>query len=294
MAATPAIPPEFLELEPTPAVNIRRYETTSATVTLTPKSGRKYVLDEILADGPHYADIIVGTNTIMRVPLAKNDCKFTPKPGELGPSAGILNFLRKHVLNKFVAGTSTYPITIKFDSAPTLAEIYYYDIPEGESLGDEFEVAPTEYVYCGILTHSAAVSSSAKYAFDTIYVPTGFPELKSGTYLPSNTEFELKVLAFAAVASGSTEFTYLHLWLHGRELFHPEDHKGLSVKTSYNDLKFDVTKAIAFVMPKGAVYKPGYQIVVEADATYDGTNTLAAESAYCYLIGIMRRLGGGR
>ena len=287
-----AIPPELVPLEPTPATNIRRLETTSQTVTLTPKTGRKYVLDEILADGPHYADILVGTTTVARVPLRKNDCIFTPKPGEFAISAGILNFIRKFILNKFIVGTAREPITIKFDSAPTLASIYYYDIPEGEALGEELKTPLTEYPYVAILTHSQAIDATKTVAFDKCYVPTGMPELVSGSYVPAGVEIELKALAFASKAAGSTEFQYLHVWLHGVELFHPDDHKGLIVKTAYNSLKFDVTKLQAFIMPKGAVYKPGYHFRCEADAYYDGTNTLAAESAYVYLMGVVRVKGG--
>jgi hypothetical protein len=285
-----AIPPELVPLAPTPATNIRRLETTSASVTLKPVSNRKYVLDEILADGPHYADILVGTTTITRVPLRKNDCIFTPKPGEASPSIGILNVLRRYVLDKWIAGTSKEPLTIVFDTAPTLASIFYYDIPEAEKLGEEIPSAWTEVPFVSIMTHSAAVDKTGVYNFDEVIVPMGFPAVKSGEFFPGGVKFELKLLAFAAAKNVGTEFQYLHVWLHGKELFHPEDHKGLSVKTAYNECKMDVTKLQAFIMPSGAVYMPGYQLTVQGDAVYDGTNVLAAKSSYVYLMGVLSKV----
>ena len=272
-----------------PAGSIRRYESTSQTITLEPQEGYKYWLDEILATGPSYADIIVGTDTILRVPIAKNDCTFTPAPGGFNPSFGILNFIRKYILNKWIVADSSHPFTIKFDSAPTKATIYYYEVEEGKTLGDEIKLPALERPAVFLLTHSSAVSSTGTYSFDTQYVPEGFPDFTSGKSVPSKVTFTLKAVAFAATASGSTEFTYMHLWYGGKELFTPRLHTGVSVSTSYNELKFDITNWQWFVMPEGAEYKPGFALTWEGDATYDGTNTLAAESAYLYLFGILKR-----
>jgi len=285
-----AVPPELMPLAPTPATNIRRLETTTATNELKPKVGRKFVIDEILADGPSYCDIVVGTTTVARIPLRKLDCIFSPKPGEYSPSLGFLNFSRRYIIDKWIAGTSANPITITFDKAPTLASIYYYDIPEAETIGPEFEIPLAEYLYVCPVTHSSAITATGVLAFDKAYVPTGFPDMSSKKYAPAGTEITIKALAFASAISGSTEFQYLHTWLHGVELFHPEDHKGISVKNAYNSLKFDVTKLQAFVLPEGAVYKAGYMITLEGDAYYDGVNTLAAESSYVYLMGIVKKV----
>jgi len=274
--------------EPT---RLRRLETTSQTVEIEVGPGRKIVLDEILADGPKYADIYVGNRCVMRVPLRINDCVFTPKPGEYSPSYGVLNFTREFIDPRFIAAKpSDEKVTIKFDSAPTIATIYYYELNEGERLGDEITGTESELPIYVLVTHSKAVGASGTYSFDTPEMPTGLLELKDETNMPANIEFVLKGIAFCATKNGNTEFTYLHVWAQDMELFTPEDHKGLSVKTAYNELKFNVTTKQAFLLGMPYVFKPGYRITLKADATYDGTNTLAAGSAYVILFGKVRKI----
>ena len=283
---------EMLDLETfmkSPAGSIRRYETTSQSFQLTPEEGYRFWVDEILADGPHYADIILGTDTIVRVPISKNDCKFSPAPGAFNPSFGIINFIRKYIMNKWIVADPAHPLTIKFDSAPTKATLYYYELPEGKSLGDIIKLPAVERPAIFFLTHSEALDATESYNFDKQYMPEGFPDFTHGKAVPGNVNFLLKAVAFAALANGSTEFTHVHLWLGGKELFDPWNHEGVGVSTSYNELKFDITKWQFFVMPEGAEYKTGYRLEWTADGSYDGANTLAAESAWLYLMGILRR-----
>ena len=280
---------ELVPFEPAEPTKLRRLEITSSTVELTAKVGKKIVVDEIIAAGCKYVDVYVGTRCLIRLPLAINDCKFTPAPGEYSPSYGILNFIRKYLKEVYITVPEGQKLTLKFDTTPTKATLYYYELNKDESIGEEWSEAMEEQPIFFLATHSSAVSATATYKFDTSVMPTGFLEVKDGFVFPANVEFELKVLAFGAVAAGSTEFTHLHIWAQDVELFTPDDHVGLQVSTSYNELKFDITKNQAFILSTPYVYKPGYKILLTGDATYDGTNTLAANSAYVILGGILRR-----
>jgi len=283
---------EYAVFEKAPLTALRCKKTTSASNELTPRTGKKFVLDEILASGPSYADIYVGTRLIMRVPIAKNDCTFTPAVGSGAPSAGILNFIRRYIHPGFITATPDLPLTVEFDSAPTLAEILYYELPIEKKMEPEITGVEDELPTVLAVTHSEALDATGTYNFDTAKMPTGAFALVNGSRVPANVEFLLKALAFAAKAEGSTEFTYLHLWAQDVELFTPEDHVGLPVATANNMLKFDVAEGIAFILSEAYAYRPGYLITIKADGSYDGTNTLAAESAYLYLFGTVRRLGG--
>ncbi len=279
---------DYAVFEKAPLTDIRRYETTSQTLTLTPKVGHKFILDEVLADGPSYADIKVGNTLVMRVPIAKNDCVFTPKPGGYSPSAGFLNWLRKYVMGAFIKATPDKPLSIEFDAAPTKATIYYYDLPDNVSVGAEITGVEDTLPYVGIITHSAAVSASGTVDFDTPVMPTGSLALKDGARVPANVVLNVYALAFASVANGGSKFTHLHVWAQDVELLTPEDHVGVSVDPDYNELKFDVTKLQAFVLKTPYPYKPGYLLTLKGDAVYDGTNTLGAETNYAYIIGLLK------
>ena len=281
--------PELIPFEPAEPTKLRRLEITSDTVELTARVGKKIVVDEILASGAKYVDIYVGTRCLIRVPLAINDCKFSPAPGEGAPSYGIMNFIRKYLKDIYITVPEGQKLTLKFDTTPSKATLYYYELNKDESIGEEWSGAIEEQPIFFFVTHSQAVSATATYKFDTAVMPTGFLEVKDGFVFPANVEFELKILAFGAKASGSTEFTHLHIWAQDVELFTPDDHKGIAVATANNELKFDITKNQAFMLSTPYVYKPGYKILLTGDATYDGSNTLAANSAMVVLGGILRR-----
>ena len=63
--------------------------------------------------------------------------------------------------------------------------------------------------------------------------------------------------------------------------------------TSYNLLKFDIAKEQFMVFKEPYTLRSGYVVRFLGDATYDGTNTLAAESDWLIVFGKYRR-GGGR
>jgi len=279
---------EYAVFEKAPLTDIRRLETTDQTVVLTPKIGRKYLIDEILADGPSMVDIYVGNALLFRMPIAQNDCTFTPKPGETSPSAGFLNWLRQYVLNAFIKATPEKPITLKFTSVPTKAVIYYYDIPDNVNMGKELTGNESVLPYVNIVGNSATINATKNYPLDMTFMPTGTLALKDGSRIPANVLVDIYALAFSSAVNGGTEFTQFHIWAQDVELITPEDHKGITVTPGENELQFDITKKQAFILSKPYTYKPGYQITLNVDAVYDGTNTLGVGVAKLWIIGLLR------
>jgi len=144
-------------------------------------------------------------------------------------------------------------------------------------------------------THSDDITATGTYDIDTVI---GLPEVPKYPFVervPSTKQIEIYGIAAYSPASGSTRATYLRIW-HEESVLFDEDRNGFMIDpTVANDLSNTINVSAAtgpnqyscafFRFPTPWILKPMDSFKFEIDASYDGTNTLAAGSVIITLIG---------
>jgi hypothetical protein len=287
-AAPPAAPPTI------PPTRLRKAYTTTTSLTVPAKIGEKHSIEDILASGlaaGAYVDIVVGATNMLRLFGIKNDMYLIPPPGAAPRAVGPLEFLREVTgRSELIFAEEDEDIIITFSSAPTIGVVDYYVDPSGKDKTLPFGTQSKERLLISWTTHSKTVNATDNYSLDTALMPTGLPAIVDGFVVPANYEYHLHGIVFASTKLGTTKPTYLHIWDEGTELFTPFDHKGLLVDPDANILKCDLRYGYYFKLPEPYVFGPGHKITLNFDATYDGTNTIAANTLLLGLVFVVKYL----
>jgi len=259
------------------------YSASPSSVKISARTGYNHHILDVWIDGPvdgSYVDVSVGNRTVARIPIKYNDCLFfAPYTGSIN-NISFFGLLRELLGAEWmIEGDESEDITFSFSSAPSAVHVLYKEDKEEIDKTLPLRSESSTFLLMPLITHSSAISASGNVKLDTVYVPTGFQEVKNGYVVPSGLELVFKALIFASKANVGTKPTYLHLWIENYEYFTPQTHQGISVDPSANFLVFDIKTKDVFTVPD-IIARAGQTLSMNFDAYYDGTNTLAAESVY--------------
>lgn len=280
-----------MPIPPVELYNLRYLTADNVTsYTIAKETGISKKIVDIWADSvpdKTYMDVNIATVRVARIPLKWGDCVFAAEPEGSFNDVSILQFLQKIFPEFAIEADQDEDITLTFNNTiPKLHILYAVDKPGIDKTKLGRSKCP-DLLYACPITHSAAIDATKNYPLDTALIPTGFPEIKDGFVVPSGREFVLKAVAFGTAAAGSTTPTYLHLWDERFELFTPLTHQGVSVASGKNLLSADITRE-DIVKVKDYSIPSGHRITINVDATYDGTNAIAANTLALFLIGLWR------
>lgn len=264
------------------------YLSSGTTLTIPAKTGYNHTILEIYIDSAPdktYMDVYVGSKIVARFPVKWGDNLFVaPNLGSLN-NKSLLGWIRDFFGEDYqIEGDSSEDISFKFNNTVTGIHIFYREHTENIDKARPLRsLSPTKVLF-HIVTHSSAVNATKNYSLDTPVIPTGFMDIKDGWICPSGKRFTLKALAFGSAQSGSTTPTFLHIWKENLEYITP-DHGGVSVKYGQNTLSFDITRNDYFDIPD-IVFEAGQKLTLNFDASFDGTNSIAANTLAAILIGL--------
>jgi len=288
-AAPPGAPPTV------PPTRLRRAYTNTTTLTVPAKIGEKHSLEDVIATfgtAGAYVDIAIGPSNMLRLYATKYDMYLIPPVSTVSEAMGPLEFLRRLTgRTELLYAEEDEDITLTFSSAPTIAYLEYFVDPSTKDKTMPFGTQSKERLLITWATHSKTINATGNYSLDLALMPTGLPAVVDGFVVPANYQYSLYGIIFASTKAGSTKPTYLHIWDEGTELFTPYDHRGLLIDPDNNSLKCDLRYRYYFKLPEPYVFGPGHKITLNFDATYDGTNTIGAQSLLLGLIWIVTYLG---
>lgn len=267
--------------------------TNAKSVTIAARPGLNTRIIEMWADSvpdKTYMDIAIGPRTVARIPLKWGDCLF------IAPYSGSVRDESIFTLVRDIFGSDVYveadqseDIVFTFNNAVGRVHILYQIHTEAVRKELPLRSLQARVPLFHILTHSAAINATKNYSLDTALAPTGFPTFRDGDTIPAGCRFTLKALAFGSASAGSTKPTAVHVWRREFELFTPETHAGVCVDPSSNFLVLDVKTKDVFTTPE-YTFGPGDKLTANLDATYDGTNAIAANTLALFLIGWFERV----
>jgi hypothetical protein len=274
--------------------NLRYARFDNVTTAIIPKApGESHKIIDIWIDSVPdrtYVDISVGTTTVARLPLKWGDVTLVSEPEFSFNDISTLQFFGKLFPNFAFEADEDEDITFVFNrTIPTLHVIYAVG-PRGVKKDELGRSRSTNFVYAAPITHSMALNATMNFPLDLCLFPTGFPEIRDGTVIPSGRQFVLKAIAFGTAAAGSTTPTRLHIWDERTELITPADHAGVSVASEKNLLAADITSE-DIVRIKDYAILPGHKLTLNIDVSYDGTNAIAAQTLALFLIGLWSVVG---
>ena len=269
--------------------NVRYVRFTSTTQAVIPKEpGVSKRIVDIWIDGVPdrtYVDVSIGTTRIARLPLKWNDVTLVSEPENSMNDVSTLQFFSKLVPEFAIEADQDEDITFTFNNTiPALHVVYVVQKP-GINKSLLGRSASPNVLYACPVTHSATVNASINFSLDNALVPVGFPSIADGFVVPSGRQFVLKALAFGTAAAGSTTPTRLHIWDERFEFFSPIEHTGISVEAGRNMLSANIAME-DIVKVKDYVIPAGHKITLNFDASFDGTNTIAAGTLALFLIGL--------
>jgi len=265
-----------------------RADSTSQVV-IKAKSGESHRLEEIFIDSPaseSYFDVVIGAVTVARIPVKMGDCLFVaPYSGSLYNNS-ILKLVRDiYGADVYFEADQDEDITLNFNAAQGTVHVFYSVNPPGIDKTKLGRSKSPNTILFHIVTHSATVNASKNYSLDTPLIAIGFPDIKDGYVVPSGRSIILKALAFASAANAGTNPTYLHIYDGTYEFFDPYTHKGISVEPGKNVLVADIRSWDVFRVEDYEVLT-GHKLTLTFNATYDGTNSIAANTLKLILIGL--------
>jgi hypothetical protein len=269
------------------SVRYARFDNVT-TATISKETGiSKRIIDIWIDSVPDktYVDINVGTTRVARIPLKWGDVVLVSEPEGSLNDISTLQFIAKLFPDFAIEADQDEDITFQFNNTiPTLHVAYVVQKPgiDKTKLGRS---ASPNLIYACPITHSAAINATKNYSLDVCLFPVGFPEIKDGFIVPSGRQLVLKAIAFGSAAAGSTTATRLHIWDERTELFTPIGHEGVSVAYGKNLLAANIVYE-DIVKIKDYVIPAGHKLALNFDASYDGTNTLAAQSVALFLIAL--------
>jgi len=264
------------------------YLASGNSLTIPAKTGYNHTILEIYIDSAPdktYMDVYVGSKIVARFPVKWGDNLFVAPNAYSINNLSLLGWIRQLFGEDYkIEGDSSEDIAFKFNNTVTGIHVFYLEHTENIDKSRPLRsLSPTKVLF-HILTHSAAINATKNYSLDTPVIPTGFMEIKDGWICPSGKRFTLKALAFGSAQAGSTTPTFLHLWKENLEYITP-DHGGVSIKYGQNTLAFDITRNDFFDIPD-ITFEAGQKLTINFDASYDGTNAIAANTLAAILIGL--------
>ena len=267
------------------------YTDSGTSVTIAARSGESHKIKEIYIDSPGadtYMDVGIGTKVVSRVPIALGDNTYvSPYSGSLEKKS-IIGLIQELFGNDvFFEADEDEDITLTFSGTETGIHVFYEVGKTGIDKTKLGRSACENYIEFAIATHSSSIAASGNYALDTALAPEGFPDIKDDFIVPSGRHFDLRAIAFASTASGSSIPTKLHFYDETYEFFDPLNHAGVTIDPSHNILKADVTNMTLYKV-EPYIIDSGHKVTLTMDATYDGTNAIAADTEKAILIGIWR------
>jgi hypothetical protein len=269
--------------------NVRYARFDSVTkATITKETGiSKRIIDIWIDSVPDktYVDISVGTTRVARLPLKWNDVILVSEPESSLNDISTLQFLAKIFPGFTIEADEDEDITFEFNNTIPTLHVLYVVQPKGIKKDQLGRSMSPNMVYACPITHSAPINATKNYSLDVCLFPTGFPEIRDGTIIPSGRQLILKALAFGSAAAGSTTPTRLHIWDERTELLTPIDHAGISVASGKNLLAADITRE-DIVKVKDYAIAPGHKLTLNFDASFDGTNTIAENTLALFLFGL--------
>jgi hypothetical protein len=259
------------------------------TLKISAKSGESHKILEIYIDSPaadSYMDVIIGNATVARIPIYYNDCLF------VAPYSGsIYNWSIIQLIHKIFGEGADFEadqdedITLQFSSAPGTVHVFYEVGKPGIDKTALLRSGCKNFALFNMITHSAAINATGNYSLNTSVAPVGFPSIADGFIIPSGRRFILKALAFRSASNGNTKTKYAHIWDENYEFFDPLNHAGISVEPAKNVLAVDIKTLDIYSFPDYEVLS-GHKLTLNFDASYDGTNAIAAGTAKLFLIGL--------
>ena len=287
--APPAAPPTI------PPTRLRKAYTTTTTLTIPSKINEKHSIEDIFVSGlaaGAFVDIIVGATNMLRLYGNRGDMYLIPPPGSAIYSIGPLEFLRTITgRSEMIFAEEDEDLRLQFSSTPTIAVLEYFADVSAKDKTIPFGSQSKERVIIAWVTHSATINSTKTYDLDVSLMPVGLPTIVNGFIVPANYEYHLYGLIFASTKSGNTKPTRLHIWDEGTELYTPFDRAGLLIDPDANLLKCDLRYGYYFKLPEPYIFLPGHKITLNFEATYDGSNTIAANTLMLGMILLIRYLG---
>jgi len=269
------------------SVRYMRFNNVTSAVIPKETGISKRILDIWIDSVPDktWMDVSVGTTRVARITLKWNDVLLVSEPEGSLNDISTLQFISKIFPEFAIEADQDEDITLEFNNTIPALHVLYFVQKAGIDKTKLGRSACPNLVYACPITHSATINATKNYTLDTPRSPTGFPELKDGFVIPSGRQLVLKAIAFGSAAAGSTTPTRLHIWDERTELLTPLDHAGVSIEAGKNLLSADITRE-DIVKVKDYVIAPGHRISLTFDATYDGTNTIAAGTLALILFGL--------
>jgi len=230
-------------------------------------------------------DVYVGPRIVARFPIKWNDCLFVAPNLGSKDNVSLLEWIRQfYGADYYIEGDSSEDITFKFSASQTGVHVFYLEHTEAIDKSRPLRsLSPTRTLF-QIATHSAAINATKNYSLDTAIIPTGYSDIKDGYIVPSGKRIIVKALAFGSTNAGNTVPTKLHFWKENFEYLTP-GHEGVTVQPGQNVLAFDITRNDYFDIPD-IEFLPGQKLTINFDATYDGTNAIAAQTLALIILGL--------
>jgi hypothetical protein len=278
-----------MPIEPFDLYSVRyaRFDNIT-TATITKETGiSKRIIDIWIDSCPDktYMDVNVGTTRVARIPLKWGDVILVSEPESSLNDISTLQFLAKLFPEFTIEGDQDEDITFQFNNTIPTLHVTYVVQKAGIDKTKLGRSACPNLIYACPITHSEVINATKNYSLDTCLYPVGFPEIKDGFIVPSGRQLILKALAFGSAIAGATTPARLHVWDERTELFTPIGHEGVSVASGKNLLAANIVYE-DIVKVKDYVIPAGHKLALNFDASYDGTNTLAAQSAALFLLAL--------
>jgi len=280
-----------------PPTKWTRKSVTTGTLKLDAETGHRHTLLDVPITGlgaRETVDVNVGGKYLFRVFSSYGDLRLTAKTGEVEDNVSGLGFLKKRIPElPLPYAAHDEDLVLEPSATYTILSGYYWDeeVPDAGRKDLEGGTQAAKYPLSLYATHSASLSSTGTYSFDTALNPTGYDALRDQDRVAGNKRYTIYAIGFGAAKNAGTKFTRLHIFDEATELF-CEANEGLYVDIDNgNELLLDCVAGKIFKLKEPYVFLPYHRITLKADGIFDGTNTLAARSCVVALIGVGEVVG---
>lgn len=271
----------------------RSSSTGSTALTISKRAGHRRTLREVFVKNSSsgYVDVKVGNVTKLRayhnlaqaVMIAGLQHKFE--------GMGFFGYMSSLIKDfPFYSAGQDEDITLTQSASVTQIDAYWADQPGNKV--DDRTVPGDAYSLRDFLienfSNASAISATANgIAIASEDMPTGLSIFENGNRVSPNQKFTVYCIAGNFPKATTSKVTRIHIFEDNTELFTSEDNSGLLADPDVeNELAFNLQAPYMFVLPTPYVFKPNSKYTITADATYDGTHALAANSQQVFLIGI--------
>jgi len=279
--------------------SLQRRGTTTSTLIIPSRTGHRRTLIDyfVKAASGSYSDISIGNVMWNRIYDNLTQATLVGDVTERYENKGLLRYLAS-IIPDFPFPTAAHDedIVIARAAAPTRIDAYFRDTTEGDVVSHTVAGGSmaTRHLLIINLTNASAISATGTYYFDQLDMPSGLTPFSEGTDIVAgarrmapNQRFTCYAIAGDFPKAGSSKTTRVHLLEEQIELFTSENGEGLLADPDQgNELAFDLKAPSLFRLPEPYIFEPNKLYSFKAEASYDGTNALAAGSQKLILIGI--------